>query len=344
MVQPNLGRSVHMEDLIRGWNSEKEKGDRAIREWASQYLNIEMGVGLKTDGWPGAEHWQRRADPNITLDSILARSEVVVVGVDGGGLDDLFGLTVLGREPAEVDIEVVGADGERTIRKAKRWLCWSHAWCHEGVLERRKSIASKLEDLKNAGDLTIVDDELGDIADIVEIIDRVNKQGLLAAVAVDPAGLGELIDALAEVEITQDDKKVIGAPQGFAMMNAIKTAERKLANGTLWHADQPLMDWAVGNVKIEPLATAIRATKQNAGDAKIDPWCALMNAVTVMSTNPAANVSVFDQMDDAQSDDESAQSDDIDEQILADPAHPEWQEMRDRWERKNLTPDSEDWM
>jgi phage terminase large subunit-like protein len=41
-------------------------------------------------------------------------------------------------------------------------------------------------------------------------------------------------------------------------------------------------------VKIEPTATAIRATKQNAGDAKIDPWAALMNAVWMMSRNPEA--------------------------------------------------------
>jgi phage terminase large subunit-like protein len=79
---------------------------------------------------------------------------------------------------------------------------------------------------------------------------------------------------------------LIGAPQGYAMMNAIKTAERKLANGTLRHAKSALMDWCVGNLKIEPTATAIRATKQNAGDAKIDPVMALFDAVTLMSTNP----------------------------------------------------------
>ncbi len=48
------------------------------------------------------------------------------------------------------------------------------------------------------------------------------------------------------------------------------------------------MDWTVSNLKIEPTATAIRATKQNAGDAKIDPAMALFNAVTVMSRNPDA--------------------------------------------------------
>ena len=70
------------------------------------------------------------------------------------------------------------------------------------------------------------------------------------------------------------------------MMNAIKTSERKLENGSLRHAKSSLMDWCVGNVKIEPMATAIRATKQNAGDAKIDPWAAMMDAVSAMVRNP----------------------------------------------------------
>src|SRR3546814_19290510 len=52
------------------------------------------------------------------------------------------------------------------------------------------------------------------------------------------------------------------------------------------HAGGQLMAWTVGNLKIEPTATAIRATKDNAGDAKIDVAMALFNAVTVMSTHP----------------------------------------------------------
>jgi phage terminase large subunit-like protein len=136
-------------------------------------------------------------------------------------------------------------------------------------------------------ELTIVDDELDDISAIIAIIEELHDLGILAAVAVDPAGLGEFIEALAQIGLTPEGKQVLGAPQGYAMMNAIKTAERKLSNGTLKHCASKLMAWCVGNVKIEPTATAIRATKMNAGDAKIDPWAALMNAVTVMARNPA---------------------------------------------------------
>jgi phage terminase large subunit-like protein len=270
MVQPNLGRSVHLKDLIQSWNSDKEKGERSIREWASQYLNIEMGVGHKTDGWPGAEFWGAATDDTISVDSLISRCEVIIPGVDGGGLDDLYGLTLIGRE-----------------KITKNWLTWSHAWCHRGVLERRKSIASQLEQFDRAGDLTIVDNKLQDHAEIVEIIGRINEAGLLGCVALDPEGpYGELVDALALIDITEENEQIIGVAQGYKLMNAIKTTERKLANGTLWHAKSALMDWCVENVKIEPTATAIRATKQNAGDAKIDPWAAMQNAATVMVRNP----------------------------------------------------------
>lgn len=271
ITNPNLGRSVSAEWIEEELVKEVAKDSETRNTFLAKHLNVEIGMNLRSNRWAGADFWADKADAGIDLESILERSEVVVVGIDGGGLDDLFGLTVLGRE-----------------RGPRDWLSWSHAWCHKGVLERRKSIASKLNDFKREGLLTIVDDELKDISEIVEIISDIKARGLLASVAVDPAGLGEMIEALAEIDVTQEAGNLVGAPQGYAMMNSIKTAERKLANGTLRHAPSALMDWCVSNLKIEPTATAIRATKQNAGDAKIDPVMSLFDAVTVMSRNPEA--------------------------------------------------------
>src|SRR4051794_29495904 len=274
ITNPNLGVSVDREWLIEEFEKAQNAGDASLRGFAAKHLNIEIGMGLRTDRWPGAEFWERGADPELVdLDAILERSEVAVVGIDGGGLDDLFGLAVLGREKGR-----------------ERWLLWSHAWCHEGVLERRKSIASRLRDFEKAGDLTIVDDRLDDIREIVAVVQSVKDRGLLAAVAVDPAGSGVFVDELAKIGVTKDDDNLIGVPQGFGLMNALKTGERRLANGTLRHGGSSLMAWCVGNLKIEPTATAIRATKQNAGDANIDPAMALFNAAYVMTSNPEANV------------------------------------------------------
>ncbi|WP_220432283.1 terminase TerL endonuclease subunit [Falsirhodobacter xinxiangensis] len=270
ITNPNMGRSVSKEWLEREMGKElaKDAGTRAT--FLAKHLNVEIGMNLRANRWPGADFWRPRSD-ELTLESVLDRSEVVVVGIDGGGLDDLFGLCVLGRD-----------------RKTKDWLAWHHAWCHRGVLDRRKSIAARLRDFERSGHLTIVGDELEDISQIVELIGDVDRRGILASVAVDPAGLGEFVDALAEIGVTQEANKVVGVSQGYQMMNAIKTAERKLANGTLLHDGSAMMDWCISNIKIEPTATAIRATKATAGDAKIDPAMALFDAVAVMCRNPEA--------------------------------------------------------
>ncbi|KQS78093.1 terminase TerL endonuclease subunit [Rhizobium sp. Leaf383] len=273
MVMPNLGRSMRLHSLVLDWEGERVKGERDIRIWASQHLNIEIGIGIKTDAWPGAEFWDRRIDATLTMKTLMERSEVIVVGIDGGGLDDLFGFAALGRE-----------------KETRRWLSVSRAWCHEGVLDRRQSIASTLLDFKADGDLTIVDDELKDVSEIIEIIAEINEAGLLACVAIDNEGpYGEFVEELAKIGITPEGGQIEGVGQGYKLMNAIKTTERKLANGTFVHSASRMMDWCIGNIKIEPTATAIRATKQNAGDAKIDPAMALFDAVTVMITNPEAD-------------------------------------------------------
>ncbi|MDQ0996889.1 phage terminase large subunit-like protein [Phyllobacterium ifriqiyense] len=275
VTNPNLGRSVSQEWLEDELRKEMEKGSETRNTFLAKHLNVEIGLNLRSNRWAGADFWEAKADKTITLDLILDQCEVIVPGIDGGGLDDLFGLSVVGRH-----------------KVTKDWLCWSHAWCHKGVLERRKSISTRLLDFQAKSELTIVDDKLDDLSSIIEIIQVVKDSNKLAAVAIDPAGVGELVDALDAIGVTQEAENLIGALQGYQMMNAIKTTERKLANGTFRHSGSSLMSWCVSNLKIEPTATAIRATKQNAGDAKIDPVMALFDAVTVMSRNPEAAISL----------------------------------------------------
>jgi len=130
MVMPNLGRSLHLDTMIAGYRAAKEKGEEEERRWASQHLNIEIGLALQSDNWVGADFWAASPAHVASLAELKARCEVMVIGIDGGGLDDLLGLTLLGRE-----------------RGTGRWLAWSRAWAHKIVLERRKEIAPRLLDL-----------------------------------------------------------------------------------------------------------------------------------------------------------------------------------------------------
>ncbi len=274
LVNPNLGKSVDLAFLRDELLKAEREGAGALTLFASQHFDIEIGIALGSDRWAGAEYWERQTDPTLSLEELLDRSEVVVCGMDGGGLDDLFGFSVLGR------------DRDGRDKASKSWLLWSHAWCHSSVLQRRQQIAPRLQDFAKRGDLTICDDELGDLEAMQAIIADIKERRLLAHVAVDPAGVGDIVDAMAALGVTEDNKMLWPVGQGFRLMNAIKTCERRLIKRTLWHSDSSLMTWCVGNLKIEPTATAIRATKMHAGDAKIDPAMALFNAADVMALNP----------------------------------------------------------
>ena len=270
VTNPNMGASVDEEFLQREWRKAEEGGEESIRGFMAKHLNVEIGLALRSDRWAGADHWQQAAQA-LTLDDLLARCEVADVGIDGGGLDDLLGLTVIGRETG-----------------THKWLSWSHAWAHPSVLERRKSEAARFHDFARDGDLTLCKRIGDDIDDVVSIVQRVDAAGLLDKVGVDPAGIGGILDALADAGIEQD--KVLGISQGWRLGGAIKTTERKLAEGQLLHGGTAMMNWCVGNARVEPRGNSILITKQASGFAKIDPLMAMFNAVSLMALNPASNV------------------------------------------------------
>ncbi|AYD00017.1 terminase large subunit [Neorhizobium sp. NCHU2750] len=295
ITNPNMGRSVRQDwlerKLAKVQTGDDEDGD-TIQSFLAKHLNVQIGMRNRANRWAGAPLWTSGTDKALAalphLDAfreVVRRSECVVVGIDGGGLDDLFGFSALGREPGEIEIEIE-VDGVKRRVSMSRWLSWSHAWCDEDVLRIRKKIAPKLLDLKAEKSLTIVSDGLTDMGEIVERVDYVKRAGKLGGVSVDPAGLGDLMDILADIDVTIDNGLLVGAPQGIGMMNAIKTVERRLKSGLFRHSGGGLMEFCVSNLKIEPTATAIRATKQTAGDAKIDPAMAMFNAATLMARNP----------------------------------------------------------
>lgn len=269
MVNPNLGYSVDEEFLTREYTKAKVEGEESFRGFMAKHANVEIGLALRADRWAGADFWEGQGKhPGLTLESLLSRCEVVDAGIDGGGLDDLLGLNVTGRE--------IGTG---------KWLTWSHAWAHPSVLERRKSEAPRLRDLEAEGDLTIVEFMGEDVEQLAAYVKQCEDAGLLDKIGIDPGGIGGVLDALVEAGIPQE--KVIGISQGWKLMGSIKTAERKLAEGVLEHGAQPLMAWAVSNARIEQKGNAIVITKQASGTAKIDPLMAMLNAVSLMAMNPA---------------------------------------------------------
>ena len=278
MVLPNLGRSITLERLIEDYETAQTKGEAEIRRWASQHLNIQIGLSL-SDGWAGAEYWEQNADPTLTLDTIIARSEVVVIGIDGGGLEDLLGLAVMGRD-----------------RETKQYLVWCHAWVHRRVIERRKDIAARLLDFERDGDLTIYDEPGPAVIDVADIVMRVHASGLLSnknCIGVDQVGITAIQNAILARGISVECFAGIG--QGWKLNNSIEDTGLELAAGNIKHADQPLMNWCLGNAKAETRGNAVLIVKEASGRGKIDPLIALFDAVAVMRhhLSPAPQYEAF---------------------------------------------------
>ena len=266
MVNPNMGYSVDKEFLEREFRKAENDGEESMRGFLAKHLNVEIGLALRSDRWAGADFWERRAAP-VGLADLLRDCEVIDVGIDGGGLDDLLGLSAIGRH-----------------RETKQWMVWTRAWAHPSVLERRKEVAPALRDFEKQGHLVLVDQIGDDVDQVAGFVAQIEEAGLLDMVGVDPAGLGGILDALEDAGVPKD--KVVGVSQGWKLGGAIKTVERKLAEGTITHGGQPMMNWCVGNARIVVTSNAINITKQASGTAKIDPLMALFNAASLMSLNP----------------------------------------------------------
>jgi phage terminase large subunit-like protein len=315
VVNPNLGKSL--DEAFLAANAERSAradGGEQLTLVASQHFNVEIGMRLRSDRWYGADFWEAAGfEPIRDLAELLRRVEVAVVGADGGGLDDLSGVCVLGRD-----------------KKTKVWLYWNHAFAHRKVLQLRKEIAPALRDFEADGDLTFwgnadvaanvakrlledgSEEEFlerahdgsdidADVIGIVRVCRQVRDAGLLPAshgIGVDPAAIGSLLDALVADGFTVSDGAlgdIVGLSQSAAAMNsAIITMQRKLEAGTAAHGGTRLMAWCVSNAKAEQKGNAVAITKQAAGKAKIDPLAAAFNATKLMERNPEAAPSVDD--------------------------------------------------
>lgn len=270
VLNPNIGRAMTLERMVEEFDDAVGTSEAELRSWASQHLNVQIGVALHQGSWAGAEFWEAQADKRITLDGMISRCDAITVGIDGGGLDDLLGLSFCGRD-----------------KHTKRKLLLSRAFAHPKALKRRKSEEARYTDFIADGHLLVgAEEEEGatDLREMASMVKRVAKARLLAGIGVDPSGLGTVLDALAAEKI--DAELIVGIRQGWQLTGTCKVFERWLADGLLTHDGSRLMDWCVGNAKVEASKNALYVTKAASGVGKIDPLMAAMNAVELMSRNP----------------------------------------------------------
>lgn len=238
VTNPNLGASVDTEYLINQYEQVKDTKE-SLQDFMAKHLNVEIGLSLRANRWAGAEFWLESGE-DFTLDEMIEQCEVLTVGIDGGGLDDLLGYAVVGR----------------CKDNYHKWLLWTHAWCFDSVLERHKQIEPLLRDFESDGDLTInkKSDAGKDAKQAAEITKKLLDSGKLHSIGFDNAKKDVLVDAFVEIGIPENI--MFGVSQGIRLAGYIQTTERKLAGGQFIHANQALMAWCAGNARVTMKFTA----------------------------------------------------------------------------------------
>lgn len=275
VTNPNLGASVDNETLLDMFRKAEHEGEKSLIGFFAKHLNVQVGMAERYDRWIGADFWIKKIDERLReVQHLIERSEVITVGADGGGLDDMLGFSITGRE-----------EGTR------KWLQWNHAWLHPIAFDRRKSEVSHYLDFEKEGSLTIVERAGDDIAQLVEFVMLCEKAGLLDKIGVDPVGIGSIVDALMQEGIELN--RIEGVPQGYKMNGAIKTVERKLAGGDLIHGDTALMRYCVANARTVMRGNAASISKEVSGVGKIDPLIATFCSASLMMMDPQRRKKTF---------------------------------------------------
>lgn len=285
ITNPNLGASVSVKFLEREFKKAEDEGKEELQDFTAKHLNVQIGISLRANRWAAAEFWEAAKAPKpFTLDELIEASEVITVGIDGGGLDDLLGFAAIGRLPTVLREYTDNITNQKV--QVKPWWVWTRAWCHTIALERRMSIAPMLKEFEKDGDLIIVKNIGDESEQVAQLCKQIHDSGKLDSIGLDPLGIGTLIEELTAVEIPED--KLIGVSQGFKMAGYIKTSENKIARKHLIHADQDMMAWCVGNSRTVVRGSGTMISKAESGTAKIDPVIGMLNGVALMSLNPEA--------------------------------------------------------
>jgi len=291
-TNPSLGAFLDADRMHADGEFERAKGREAYGAWLNQFCNVPPGSFRGDNGWIGMKWWDECYEPEIGepggegLRALCERCDLVVCGIDGGGMKDLLGFVVLGRETG-----------------TERWLAWAHAWAHYEARERSQILAVKLDGFAKRGDLTYVDSrgevvegekrESIDIKELTYLVAYLNETELLPSrqsVGVDDVAGVDYFARLTDDRVSEwvaKPKQLVSIAQGGRLRTAIEGLPRIMARGDFGHCGSEVFRWCCECATIEPVgANSVRASKRDLSeDAKIDLFIALMMATNVMTVH-----------------------------------------------------------
>ena len=262
---PNYNASLKIKDLVRQYEQIKDERE-SLADFLSKHLNVQQMMSLKAHNWELLTDLLPRSEIDLTLQELIDQSEVISIGFDGARVYDLAGLTVTGR-----------------IKNTTNYITWSHAWLNKLALDKNKRSATKLIELLQLEQITIVENEAQQFTEITALIKMIDQSGKLYQIGVDPAGLGNFRTDIEEAGIDPD--KVTNVKQGVQLQNYITATEQLLFKGSLKFASQELIRWQASNTRLISKFNAVMISKEDSTD-KIDNIMSILNSIAIMVTNP----------------------------------------------------------
>jgi phage terminase large subunit-like protein len=337
-ANPNYGISVK-EDFLRTEALQAKGKPKKISDFKRFHLNI---WNAQVVGGIVMDHWRNCPARPVTLESLKGRH--CIASLDLSSTNDLTALTLL----APWD------DG-------KGYDVWWHFWLPaENLKEKSKKDRVNYDKWIEAGHITATEGPVVDYDAIRAMLtggvehEQVKGPPICAQIQIDLLAIDGWNATQISSQLTKDGLIVVFFRQGYASMNApSKELQRLLGVKAINHGGNPVAEWmaqctefvddGAGNIK--PLKPRRQKSKK-----RIDGIVTLIMAIGRSVLAEQEPPSVYDRMAAADKKAEAEKpagevaqdSGEIDYEILQDPKHPRFPEMKRRFEEKQAREPDED--
>ncbi len=268
-ANPGLGDSISLDYLLSQATQAKNIGGRAVVEFQTKHCNL---FTAGSDIWIQPEIWDKQVEDTWRP----KKGADCYAGLDLASVSDLSALALLFPRP----------DGS--------WYTEVHHFVPEDAIKRRleQDETSVYAEMAENEFVHITEGNVTDYAEIRKFVTGViikdNKvEQLPGSIAEDYNLIGLAYDRFNSSQLVIDliGDGITATPhgQGFVSMSQpTKEIERMCLDGELWHADDKLLAWEVGNVFIQmDPAGNVKPNKEKAAD-KIDGVVAMAMSVGEM--------------------------------------------------------------
>ena len=268
-ANPNLGISVHLDGLRTAAN--KSGNDpSALDNFLTKHMNLWVKGSRK---WMPMKYW-KACGAKYGFES-LQEAERVYGGLDLASVSDLCSYMLLGIMP----------NGKKRV--------WGRHYLPEEVaLDTQNPNHRLYKRWADAGWLTLTPGNVTDYDFIEKDITESLGPLQIEEIAFDKYNATQIV-----TNLQQEDAPMVEFRQGFLSMSpAMKQLEIDILKANIEHPNDPVLNWAMGNVVVVRDAAGNQKPDKEKSVGKIDPVVALIMAegrATVFADEPAPQIYVL---------------------------------------------------